>query len=306
MNTSPCLTAVILALGVSSQAGAQSWLTNGLVAYYPFNGNANDESGNGHHAIPMGTGTQLTNGVDGAPTSAYWCEFPGGINYLEGSGINLSNSSLSVTLWFKKDYTNFALAHGAVVRVGVVGLSGGETGRQLNIMVDNGGAVLRFSFFFDDFDVNTPVGNGHWSHIACTFDNATMERRIYVDGALIGTNIAIRGFTGPDYFDFTPAGGAPSGLIDQARFYDRVLSSTEVAALCALESGPRVGLIKAVKPTLDNLYIGTNYQLQLSGDLLTWTNHGVPFTATNTSMVYPQYWDVDNWGKLFFRVQVAP
>ena len=30
------------------------------------------------------------------------------------------------------------------------------------------------------------------------------------------------------------------------------------------------------------------------------------FTATNTSMIYPQYWDVDNWGQLFFRLQVAP
>ena len=37
-----------------------------------------------------------------------------------------------------------------------------------------------------------------------------------------------------------------------------------------------------------------------------WTNHGSPFTATNSSMVYPQYWDVDNWGKLFFRLLSVP
>ncbi len=47
----------------------QIWLTNGLVAYYPFNGNANDESGNGRNAVVMGSGTLLTNGVNGAPNS---------------------------------------------------------------------------------------------------------------------------------------------------------------------------------------------------------------------------------------------
>jgi hypothetical protein len=76
--------------------------------------------------------------------------------------------------------------------------------------------------------------------------------------------------------------------------------------LYVYESGPRVNLIKAVKPSLSNLTPTTNYQLQVSADLNPWTNTGSAFTATNTSMIYPQYWDVDNWGKLFFRLQVAP
>ena len=70
--------------------------------------------------------------------------------------------------------------------------------------------------------------------------------------------------------------------------------------------GPIVNLIKAVKPSFSNLTPTTNYQLQVSADLSNWTNQGSPFTATNTSMVYPQYWDVDNWNQLFFRLQVAP
>ncbi len=73
-----------------------------------------------------------------------------------------------------------------------------------------------------------------------------------------------------------------------------------------LELGARVDLIKAVKPSFSNLTLTTNYQLQVSGDLNNWTNQGAVFPATNTSMVYPQYFDVDNWGKLFFRLQVAP
>ncbi len=65
-------------------------------------------------------------------------------------------------------------------------------------------------------------------------------------------------------------------------------------------------LIKAVKPSFSYLALGANYQLQVSGDPNSWTNQGSVFTATNTSMIYPQYWDVDNWDELFFRLQVAP
>jgi hypothetical protein len=75
---------------------------------------------------------------------------------------------------------------------------------------------------------------------------------------------------------------------------------------------PQVGLAKvfqptfAVQPTFANLILGTNYQLQVSGDLNTWTNQGSALTATSSSIVYPQYFNVDTWNKLFFRLQVAP
>jgi hypothetical protein len=59
-------------------------------------------------------------------------------------------------------------------------------------------------------------------------------------------------------------------------------------------------------PTFSDLLIGTNYQLQISGDLNTWTNQGAVFMATNSTMTYPQYWIVNNWSQLFFRLQVAP
>ena len=69
--------------------------------------------------------------------------------------------------------------------------------------------------------------------------------------------------------------------------------------------GPQIRLVKAVSPAFSNLMVGTNYQLQVSADLNKWTNQGSPFSATNTSMVYPQYWGVDDWSQLFFRLQVT-
>jgi hypothetical protein len=37
-----------------------------------------------------------------------------------------------------------------------------------------------------------------------------------------------------------------------------------------------------------------------------WTNYGSVFTATNTIWRTTNYWDVDNWSELFFRLQVVP
>ena len=45
---------LIVGLGLAVNGYSQSFLTNGLVAYYPFNGNANDESGNGNNGLLIG------------------------------------------------------------------------------------------------------------------------------------------------------------------------------------------------------------------------------------------------------------
>jgi hypothetical protein len=70
------------------------------------------------------------------------------------------------------------------------------------------------------------------------------------------------------------------------------------------EYGPVVSLIKAVKPSFSGLGVGSNYLLQVSADLSTWTNSGA-FTATNAIMTYPQYFYVGDFGQLFFRLQTA-
>jgi hypothetical protein len=56
----------------------------------------------------------------------------------------------------------------------------------------------------------------------------------------------------------------------------------------------------------NNLQLGTNYQLQVSGDLKMWSDSGTAFTATNTSQVYPQPFAVTNSNQLFFRLSSAP
>src|SRR5262245_58149462 len=123
MNAKYFLCLAICAAAVSN-VQAQDPFTNGLIAHYPFNGNANDASGYGHNATPMGTGLQLTTGVGGEPNSAYRGLFAGNTNNLAASGVNLSNSSLTITIWFKKDYLPYTIDHGSILTLGTQSTSG--------------------------------------------------------------------------------------------------------------------------------------------------------------------------------------
>ena len=71
----------------------------------------------------------------------------------------------------------------------------------------------------------------------------------------------------------------------------------------ALEYEPEGTLVKAVSPSFTNLSLGVNYQLQVSTNLNVWTNSGASFTATNSTWRSTNYWDVDNWNSLFFRLK---
>src|SRR6185436_8408174 len=46
-------------------------LNRGLIAYYPFNGNSNDATGNGHNGTPL-NGVQLTTDRFGNSNNAYY------------------------------------------------------------------------------------------------------------------------------------------------------------------------------------------------------------------------------------------
>lgn len=64
------LVGVFLLLGVVSQASVERNVpTDNLVAHYPFNGNADDTSGNGHHGTVLGA--TLTTDRFGNPDGAY-------------------------------------------------------------------------------------------------------------------------------------------------------------------------------------------------------------------------------------------
>ncbi len=90
------LTLVLFVIPLGISQDLPSYVpTDGLVAYYPFNGNANDASGNGHHGTV--NGATLTTDRGGNENSSYI--FDGNDDFIE-SQIDQSQS-FTVAIWVK-------------------------------------------------------------------------------------------------------------------------------------------------------------------------------------------------------------
>ena len=72
----------------------------GLVAWYPFNGNAQDESGNGHHGKV--NGATLCKDRKGKDDSAY--NFDGVDDFIRIANSDFMNpSSISISCWYARN-----------------------------------------------------------------------------------------------------------------------------------------------------------------------------------------------------------
>lgn len=74
---------------------------------------------------------------------------------------------------------------------------------------------------------------------------------------------------------------------------------------CIDDSGPRDNSLKTVRPSFSNLFVGTDYQLQVSNELEVWRNDGVQFTAASESKTYPRGFGVENGKQCFLRLRVV-
>lgn len=96
-NAMLLLVAIFIGMSVMSQV--PSYVpTNGLVGYWPFNGNANDESGNGNNGVV--NGATLTSDRFGNVGKAY--SFDGLSNFIEvANNSSLQNTqAFSISAWF--------------------------------------------------------------------------------------------------------------------------------------------------------------------------------------------------------------
>ena len=92
---------ILLSIGmiVNLKANAQA-VTNGLIAYYPFNGNAQDESTNTYHG-QIGTST-LTTDRFGITSSAYY--FDNTASDTIGFDVPFQSGNFSIAYWMMPDY----------------------------------------------------------------------------------------------------------------------------------------------------------------------------------------------------------
>jgi len=224
------LTIIILII-VSSFGIAQSSLDSGLVAYYPFNGNANDESGSGNNGTV--NGASLTQDRFGINNKAY--QFDGINDYISiADNPNLFSDELTISWWYKLTETPGA----AWVVIGWV--DGGHryqqffSGGQLSYF--NGYNLTAPGLYFN------PIYNLNylnvWKHIVVTYQKTsatTSTTSIYVDGELKQTDnhtLAMDYASGIEFkIGKNVNGNFFKGALDDFRIFSRVLNQNEIVEL---------------------------------------------------------------------------
>ena len=217
---------------------------DGLVGYWPFNGNSNDESGNGNHGTV--NGATLSADRNGVANNAY--NFDGINNYIKIDNNLLSEnkiSSYSINLWlfandFKSDYSDLIsdrsdkdYAH--KYRISCSNNSLKQPGTFLNMMGDGYGETHVYDKTY--FYTKT------WTNYIVTFDTLNKEMKCYKNGVLVDHNNSSGIGTGyplknsATYFglSISPAGvdNGFNGLLDDIAIYNRALSEQEISQLYA-------------------------------------------------------------------------
>ena len=216
-------------------------LSKGLVAYYPFNGNADDESGNSlDTAVYNPANTTLTEDRFGDASRAFQLgQNENGVDpVLWGTGIDLAGKSATISFW---TYGQFSQAIDDYVGVDVGTLppgsynSGGAAGKNLAIYAS--WERIRFSFFYNDLDApSSALVPNQWNHLAFTYDEQSRVRRILVNGQIVASDVAQYGFSGSPVFSMNGRNASNTSKIDDVRFYAREFSPTEVGQLYYAEA----------------------------------------------------------------------
>ncbi len=210
----------------------------GLVAHYTFNGNANDDSGNGNNGVLHGvTPTADRHGnADGAyhfdGTSAY-------IEVVDSDSLREVGQTVTLSAWVKPEaltsedglnpYWISVLCKGNDSGNNTTRQYGIQIGKDKNWLIDYYSGVKNNSVYS-----SKSMALHAWSHIAVTFTPTAILG--YLNGELVGTSTP----HGPMienadslFIGFDPPEGDEylSGDMDEVRIYNRVLSSAEVRAL---------------------------------------------------------------------------
>jgi hypothetical protein len=216
-------------------------LNDGLVAYYPFNGNANDESGNGNDGTV--NGATLTLDRNGVAGSAYNFDGDDFIKALDSE--TLRSGSITLSSWVYSENNN----RDVTVISKITDVSPAQLGDPNQPASHSYRLRLNGEVPFWEINTNNPwtqlsgseISRGQWELLTLTWDG--QAQKIYRNGQLdsVNENAAdgnIRHLPGADLMigrDWHPSSDFFDGQIDDVRIYNRALSEEEVTALYNLE-----------------------------------------------------------------------
>lgn len=228
-----------------------STLLDGLVAYYPFNGDVLDYSGNNNNGVAYGTITPTTD-HKGNPNGAFY--FNGIDSYVDIPDAPSLNPTAQITIsaWFNP-ISFVGCGYDALVSKVIIGgnIAGGSnsafsyqyklgvTGNEYWNTPEHFGFALALKDSLNGVSSpNNSYTPGNWFHIVCTYDGTFMK--IYVNGIQINSlaakgsmkdygqdiNIGRFGYVFSSYgMYYLP------GSFGEIRIYNRALSATEITTL---------------------------------------------------------------------------
>ena len=205
--------------------------TNGLVAYYPFNGNSLDASGLGNDAISIGA--NLSTNRFGQESSSYeFSEIGHVIRTASSVGFPEGTNDFTVSLWFHwnsvSSFTEQVLfANGLTNQFQLTVLPLGHHYAKLQFYLGGG----------PEADVTTKSINfwmSTWCLAQVVRSGGTVS--IYFNNTRVGENKQLAGvyqFGTPLDFGFRTSYGNGQffGHLDDIRIYNRALSATELQAI---------------------------------------------------------------------------
>jgi len=216
---------------------------NGLVAWFPFNGNANDESGGGNHGTVVG-GVNLSSDRFGNPGNAYSFD---GSGYIYGSSSNFPSESRTISIW----YSGIDIGIGTNGKQ-LFGYGGGSCGNGWIMNFDNpdqnvGPAnfeVQGHCLSFRRYSAYPIPANQTWHHVVVSYDGTNLK--FYFDGILSSSytqSVATTNINGKQFgigAYVNESGVVPythpvwpwfKGKVDDIAIYNRSLSNQEIVNL---------------------------------------------------------------------------
>ena len=283
---------VLLFAATSAVAQIPSYVpSNGLVGWWPFNGNANDESGNGNNGTVNGaTLTQDRNGVN---NSAF--TFNGTSTFIEVPSTNLLqlSSNYSIGLWYNPalNINNAPYGYTLLSKITPTGWYGGYE-IMLGTINPNGEILHTGNIDNSNFILgpHNGISQGIWQFVVVSYDGVKLKlysNGQYVDSLYKAGSLQI----GSDPLRFGRRGGGTiynqwySGILDDIGIWNRALTQQEITALYNAQSCTS-NTITADGPTTFCAGNSVTLTSDVVGGTYQWKKNGVNIATNSTSRTF--------------------
>ena len=198
--------------------------TEGLVAWYPFNGNANDESGNGYHGVVQGA--SLSENRFGIENQSF--SFDGMDDFISVSN-DFNFNELTVSVWIKQN--QFAETYSAIIDRSLTNNIGWwieDNAVSYDSVLFTGG-VASGNYFRTQ--AARPQPNA-WTHIGALYSSGNQQ--LFINGVLVDQDVNSLMLQFPEVTMFLGKRTNSAfwdGSIDDVGIWNRALTEEEVLAL---------------------------------------------------------------------------